>query len=151
MRRAVAFSLATAVVVFLLAALLLIEIRRPTPWQDELTGHLARLSAQGDAVRLLTMRRALSPHAFDGRLSLAVWGNESYTATPLPYPPDKLFCVQLEHTGVPSRRQVVFVALHNGLYTADWVVHEGAYEPFGPEFRSALADLGCASVLDVGP
>jgi hypothetical protein len=152
MRRAVAFSLATTVVVLLLGALLLVEVRRPDAWQDELTGHLARLNAEGHAVRLLAVRRALAPHAFDGQLSRAVWGNESYTAKPLLYPPDRLFCVQLERqdSGAPARRQVVFVALHSDLHTADWVIHEGAYEPFDPAFAAALRALGCASVLDVG-
>lgn len=152
MRRAVAFSLATAVVVLLLGALLLIQVRRPDAWQDQLTGHLARLNAEGDAVRLLAVRRALAPYEFDGQLSHSVWGNDRYVVGPLPYPPDRLFCVQLEHqrAGAPSRRQVVFVALYSDLYAADWVIHEGAYEPFGPTFMAALRALGCAGVLDVG-
>ncbi len=152
MRRAVAFSLATAVVVLLLGALLLIDVHHPDAWQDELTGHVARLNAEGDNVRLLAVRRALVPHAFDGHLSHAVWGDGSYTAGPLPYPPDRLFCVQLEHqhAGAASRRQVIFVALHTDLYGADWIVHEGAYAPFDPTFVAALGTLGCASVLDVG-
>ncbi|MFL7807953.1 MAG: hypothetical protein AB8I80_04960 [Anaerolineae bacterium] len=152
MKRAVAFSLATAVVVLLLGALLLIEVHHPDAWQDELMGHLARLNAEGDTVRLLAVRRALAPHMFDGQLSHTVWGDNTYTAGHLPYPPDRLFCVQLEHqhVGTASRRQVVFVALHTDLYGADWVVHEGAYAPFDPPFVAALRTVGCASVLDVG-
>jgi hypothetical protein len=152
MRRALAFSLVTAVVVLLLGALLLIEVRRPDAWQDELTGHLARLNAEGDAVRLLSVQRARAQYAFDRQLSHTVWGNERYTAKPLSYPPDRVFCVQLEHhdSGAPARRQIVFVALHSDLHTADWVIHESAYEPFGPTFVAALQALGCAGVLDVG-
>lgn len=151
MKRAVAFSLAAGAVVLLLAALALIEFRHPTGWQEELTGHLARLTAEGDAVHLLAAKRATRPELFEVRLSLAVWGNQSYTAKSLPYPPDTLYCICLEHrTGrSASRRQLVFVARHRDLHSADWVLHEGRYEPFDAQLILDLRALGCVAVLDV--
>jgi hypothetical protein len=151
-RRSVAFSLVAAVVVFVLAVLMWIEIRRPAMWQDQLTGYLARQNAEGDAVHLLVARRALAPQLFEGDLSQGVRGTGSYTTRSLPYPPDRLYCVLLEHRyqQASSRRQLVFVALHSDLYTADWVLHEGPYEPFGPKTAATLRTLGCAGVLDAG-
>lgn len=150
MRRATAFSIAAGVIVLLLAALAVIEFRRPTGWQDELIGHLARLSTEGDQVRLLSAKRAPRPDLFDGHLSLSAWGNQSYTAKPLPYPPDTLYCIHLEHRygGSPPRRQLVFIARHHDLHNADWVLHESHYGPFGPELLRDLRALGCVSVLD---
>ena len=150
MRRATAFSLAAAVIVLVLGALAVIEFRHPTGWQDELIGHLARLSAEEDAVRLLAVKRAPMPDLFDGHLSHAERGNESYTAKPLPYPPDTFYCIQMEHRYGRSapRRQLLYVALHRDLHNADWILHEGDYEPFGVELVLDLRALGCASVLD---
>ncbi len=134
----------------LLAALALIEFRRPTGWQDELLSHLARLAAEGDQVQLLATKRAPRPDLFDGRLSHAVQGNQSYTVKPLPYPPDALYCIHLEHhyDGLTVRRQMVFVARHHDLHNADWVLHEGSYEPFSAQLILDLRALGCVAVLD---
>jgi hypothetical protein len=149
-RRATAFSLAAAVIVLVLGVLAVIEFRRPTAWQDELTAHLARLDAEESAVRLLAVKRARRSDLFDGHLSRAVWGNQSYTAKPLPYPPDTLYCIQLEYQsgGSSPRRQLLFVALHRDLHNADWILHEGDYEPFSADLTLDLRALGCVSVLD---
>jgi hypothetical protein len=150
MRKAAAFSIAAGVVVLLLVALVLVEVRRPTGWQDELIGHLARLGARGDEVRLLSIKRAARPDLFDGSLSRALQGNQSYNAN-LPYPPDVLYCIHLEHhdRGLAARRQLVFLARHHDLHSADWILHEGDYEPFDDDLAGVLKSLGCVAVLDV--
>jgi hypothetical protein len=150
MRPAHAFSLGAVVVTLLLASLALIEFTRPTGWQDELIGHLTRLAADGDEVRLLSLQRASWPSRFDGHLSHVVHGNQSYTVKPLPYPPDAVYCVCLEHKrGVlPARRRLAFVARHHDLYNGDWLLHEGEHEPFGAQLILDLEALGCTAVLD---
>ncbi len=59
----------------------------------------------------------------------------------LPYPPEDLWCVLLD-TGEQGT-DVVLVALHMGLYNADWVVHELPANWSAAERSAALAELGC--------
>ena len=101
-------------------------------------------------MRLLAAKRAPRPDLFHGHLSYAIQGVQSYTGRPLPYPPDAVYCVCLEHRAgdLPARRQLVFVALHHDLHSADWILHEGAYEPFDVQLIVDLRALGCVAVLD---
>ena len=43
--------------------------------------------------------------------------------------------------------RLVFVALHQDLYNAAWVVHEAEEPPLGSDSEADLAELGCASIL----
>lgn len=65
---------------------------------------------------------------------------------PLPYPPVSAWCVRVRASGRPALG-VVFVAYHQDLYNAAWVVHEPAAETIG-QLRSDLSSLGCDLALD---
>ncbi len=56
---------------------------------------------------------------------------------PLPYPPEDLWCVQLDSEELNPT--IVFVALHQDLYTGAWIIHEPA---MGVD--QTLSTIGCA-------
>jgi hypothetical protein len=64
-------------------------------------------------------------------------------AQPIPYPPQELWCADVQPPG--ELPLTILVALHADLYNADWIVHEmpGAWSP--EERQAGLAELGCAS------
>lgn len=61
---------------------------------------------------------------------------------PIPYPPTEVRCVLLklvsEHTYV-----VVFASLHQDMYHAQWIIHEGEKAPFSQMFLDRVASFGC--------
>jgi hypothetical protein len=59
----------------------------------------------------------------------------------LPFPPRDLWCVLLNEAGENGR--VVYLALHEDLYNADWIVHEGAGAPGDAMLATRLAAVGC--------
>lgn len=56
---------------------------------------------------------------------------------PLPYPPEDLWCAQLDSKNLNPT--VVFVALHQDLYNGAWIIHEPAIE-----VDQTLSTIGCA-------
>ena len=57
-------------------------------------------------------------------------------------------CVVLEAAEQDGRAsRLVYVALHQDLYNAAWIVHEADVLPVDPDTARDLAALGCASVL----
>jgi hypothetical protein len=89
--------------------------------------------------------RARHPERFAPALSLEIYGNDVYGDREVPYPPQRLYCLHIERSGAGAQRsrQVLFLALHRDLHYADWIVHEGAREPFGAQAIQALDDVGC--------
>ncbi|HBY98404.1 MAG: hypothetical protein M5U01_26045 [Ardenticatenaceae bacterium] len=73
---------------------------------------------------------------------------------PLPFPPQEVWCVLLEQSrdtdrsGETTTPAVVFVALHQDLYNADWVVHEGVGASVSQESRASLSRIGCELRVD---
>jgi hypothetical protein len=59
----------------------------------------------------------------------------------LPFPPRDLWCFLLNEEGGNGR--VVFLALHEDMYNADWIVHESAGAPGEATLTSRLAAVGC--------
>jgi hypothetical protein len=58
------------------------------------------------------------------------------------YPPEQVWCVWLKEA--PQQTSgLVFVVLHQDLYTAYWLVHEPAGEIASPDFKIMLSSLGC--------
>jgi hypothetical protein len=65
----------------------------------------------------------------------------SLSLEPIPYPPEQVMRVLSE---VDNQPQLVYVALHNSLYNAGWIVHV-SNDPWGsPALRSHMDALGCA-------
>lgn len=67
----------------------------------------------------------------------------SESGRPLPFPPERLWCVILDPGDVEARR-LIYVALHQDLYNADWIVHEGAAGDSDAHLNATLDRLGCA-------
>lgn len=59
----------------------------------------------------------------------------------LSFPPKDLWCVLLHQEGGSGR--VVYLALHEDLYNADWIVHETAGSPGDALLGARLASVGC--------
>jgi hypothetical protein len=59
----------------------------------------------------------------------------------LPFPPKDLWCVLLNEEGGNGR--VVYLALHEDMYNADWIVHESAGTPLDVVLTARLAAVGC--------
>jgi hypothetical protein len=152
-----------------LVAVSVAERSLPPAWRAELNRYLAYKSGVLSAdVQVLRVARASRPWQFgaDGSrprdLSRVVLGDRTYFQVdrsysgderhgfqPLPFPPQEVYCVLLRRgtgagglsTGVSYA--VVFVALHQDLYNAAWVVHEGPPDPFAPALAAGLSRIGC--------
>jgi hypothetical protein len=147
MRKAFALSLMALVLVVLLAVLALIEISHPADWQDVLDEYVQRYGDKGQQVTVVSIERARHADLFSEDLSRAVLRDDVYYPySSLPSPPGKVWCVLVGRKYVAGQRaskQMLFVALHQDLHTADWVVHEGEMAPFSQLFRERLERIGC--------
>ena len=58
----------------------------------------------------------------------------------IPYPVDNLWCVYLDSG---QTLEVVYLALHEDMYNAGWLVHEGPAPTADPETVAILTEIGC--------
>jgi hypothetical protein len=81
-------------------------------------------------------------------------GTDPSKYPPLPYPPNKLWCIRLNNrqtsindddTSLPN---IIVVALHSDLYNADYVIHEMTRLSQNIELNSNLNQIGCSKILD---
>jgi hypothetical protein len=70
------------------------------------------------------------------------FSNTASGLRPVPFPPEDMWCILL-HQEHPTTSKVVFVALHQDLYNADWLVHEPAGELHTRELTATLSSIGC--------
>jgi hypothetical protein len=71
-------------------------------------------------------------------------GSRHYKGShPIPYPPKEVWCVLLKLTPPEDAYFIVFANLHQDMYNAQWIVHEGEKAPFSQTFLKHIADLGC--------
>ena len=137
-------------------------------WRVELDKYLAYKSTSAGQVTVVRTARARRPWQFgaDGVraqiLSQTTFGDQPYYRVdrtyregwngprPLPYPPQQAYCVLLEqkHSAEGLGYMVVLVALHQDLYNAAWVVHEGGEAPYAAQFVAGLSEIGCDLRLD---
>jgi hypothetical protein len=146
MNKTLAITVIGLGLIALFAALIIAEVSQPPAWQAELDRYIAHVrTASGDSITITAIERARHPEAFAREQSRAVFGDDVYYDRFLPFPPERLRCilVQRTHPGKGSRRQILFAAFHQDLYHADWVIHEGASEPFDPDALDRLAVIGC--------
>lgn len=61
---------------------------------------------------------------------------------PIPYPPTEVRCVLLKLASTDTYF-VVFANLHQDMYNAQWIVHEGEKTPFSQTFLDRIASFGC--------
>jgi hypothetical protein len=148
MKKALALSLIALVLIVVFGVLVLIEISHPTDWQQALAEYTTYCHDSLDQEIVVTsIERARQPDRFSADQSRTVFGDGVYYGYgSLPYPPDKVWCALVERKHISSHRtrvQVLFVALHQDLHNADWVVHEGETEPFSQPFLEGLGRMGC--------
>jgi hypothetical protein len=157
------------------ATLLVITINQPSSWQAEFERYLQYKNfSDSEQYKMKHTIAATKPWNFYANMSKASFGESAYYQTdfrydvtspdqdtfdlipgdapsgslmPLPFPPDKVWCVLIENTtdkessfDGQGKAEMVLVALHQDLYNADIVIHETDVEP--QEFDIA-ARIGC--------
>jgi hypothetical protein len=138
----------------------------PPEWRAGLDRYVAyRAASLGKAITVQRVERARKPWKFSRDMSGSVYGDGLYFRPdytfdgeyvggsgrrPLHFPPEEVWCVLLEQAPERSAGEaahsVVFVALHQDLYTADWVLHEVVDDLPAAALAESLAALEC----DVG-
>lgn len=99
----------------------------------------AKLDTQRAPLEAEFISRAAHPERFTRAMSARSLGDSPFFETdapfrtsaprgsglkPLPYPPEDVWCVRLWRANPDAVPHYVFVAKHNDLYNADWVLHE---------------------------
>lgn len=151
--------------------------RAPESWQIALETYLAHKDeTAGETWVPAGTQRATAPTVFDVSTSSVTYGRGVYYRTdatyiretptpgvfglsprmsrrPVPYPPTEIWCAVLDPGqggSGPSHgaSRVIFVARHQDLYNAAWIVHEAEELPLSRDLLADLAELGCASILE---
>ncbi len=141
--------------VLIFIANLIILNRWQTPaWKARLEHYLTYLrETEQSSFQVISTDNASAPANYSTAMSAESYSDSAIFETthnqypdyaaglqPIPYPPEQVVCVLLEGNG---QRELVYVALHNSLYNADWIVHISP-EPWGSAIlQSHLQILGC--------
>ena len=117
------------------------------PWN--LTPQVSKATF-GNSVYYQTTYGYNTPGGVGSRATATPWPREFSSqrnaVRPLPFPPVDVWCVLLRQAGEASPG-AVFVAQHQDLYNADWILHEPAAESL-PELSAILSSVGCDLALD---
>jgi hypothetical protein len=144
--------------------------RPPADCQSRLWEYVAYLNDSfPETTTVQAVAQARKPWKFSSAMSGATFGagvvfqtdSSAYSSTaqdgltPLPFPPEQLWCVRLRQghgSSTASEEQalyaVVFAGLHMNMYNAEWVLHEGPRDLPEPELEEILATIGCDLALD---
>jgi hypothetical protein len=135
----------------------------PSGTQSALEAYLSYASSTRSQILTVDqVRKAAYPGRLNSSMSYDSLGDSAYYRTsisythdapagpmPLPYPPEQVWCalVVLGPGGATgdsqAARGVVFVALHQDIYNADWVVHEAAPDVFSERSFEVAGAIGC--------
>jgi len=75
-------------------------------------------------------------------------GKESQSAVPLPFPPEDLWCALVKTSARDGEISwVVYIAKHQDLYSANWIVHESSRSITDPQLIEDLKNIGCKNLL----
>ena len=166
-RRTIPLMIALAVPFIVAGFLVARQAFMPPEWRAGLDRYVAHKAASlGEAITVQRVERARKPWKFSQDMSSSVFGDGLYFRPdytfdgeyvggsgrrPLHFPPEEVWCVLLEQA--PQERgereatySVVFMALHQDLYTADWILHEWASDLPAAALAESLVALEC----DVG-
>jgi hypothetical protein len=142
-----------AVMILIVAISVLDSLRAPA-WQVKINHYITFLKENHHlSYHIESTASATQPENFTQAMSAETYSDTplfqtssantaSFSAElePLPYPPEQVMCVLL-HDG--SQLNLVYVALHNNLYNADWIVHI-APDPWGSQaIQNNLSAIGC--------
>lgn len=141
----------------------------PSAAQEQLDGYLLYLQGQrGNQPNVVQVNQAAAPGQFKADMSDTSYGDSPYFRTTngyqsprtqsaaakesavirendnarraIPFPVDNLWCVYLD--GGQSL-EVVYLALHEDMYNAGWLVHEGLASADDPQTVVSLTEIGC--------
>lgn len=154
MRKRLIIYIPVLAVVLLVAALLLVNHLTTPQWKVRLDQYLAFQHSSGEpAYHLVSAVQASQPAQFTASMSSESYSESAIFGTsmgvgeqfisqmlPLPYPPETVWCALLKGD---SQQQVVYIALHNSLYNADWVVHIPPQAFESPAIQTNLTRIGC--------
>jgi hypothetical protein len=77
--------------------------------------------------------------------------DEIFSSAPLNFPPEEVRCALLTKISNGEKTDwVVYIAKHQDLYNADWIVHESSRGIADPQLRVDLADIGCDRLMEPG-
>jgi len=81
-------------------------------------------------------------------LSFPRGGDKALLSNPLTFPPEDIYCALLQ-TSIERHdtRWVVYIALHQDLYNAEWIIHESANSLSDPQLMNDLAKIGCSDLI----
>lgn len=145
------------VIVGLIIALLVVDSLQTPGWKLALNHYISYLRETGHPeFRLQSSAIAAQPGNFTFNMSTESFSESIIFQTtyntnaqlavdlaPMPYPPDEVVCALLKGD---TQQQLVYIALHNSLYNADWIVHISP-DPWGsPAIQSSLDLLGCTLI-----
>ncbi len=154
MKKRIFIFIPILVALIVIAVLQLVNQGQTPGWQARLNQYLTFLQQTGQhSSRVITAAPATSPDNFTPSMSAESYSDSTIFETthpqstgysislqPIPYPPDEVMCVLLN---IDNQQQLVYVALHDSLYNADWIVHI-AVDPWGSAtLHSNLVSLGC--------
>jgi hypothetical protein len=154
MKKRLLIYIPTLLVIVVMVTLLLLTNRQPPQWKTKLDQYLNYLQTTGyPSYQLISAVPASQPPNFTPAMSaesfsdsvifqtdLNIIDQTSAGTQPIPYPSDAVWCVLLKNGG---QQRLIYIALHNSLYNADWIVHTSA-DPWGSsELQNSLDRLGC--------
>ncbi|MCP4287532.1 MAG: hypothetical protein GY792_24350 [Gammaproteobacteria bacterium] len=148
MRKGILLLLISLIPVVLVGILIVQETRFPPDADRALAEYL---TIKGGAA-VLHIERAKTPWNFVSALSETSYGRGIHFRAdvvfggsggylPVYYPATDLWCVQIEDGA--GMKKIVFVALHDSLYNAEWLVHEGHHILLADRAQT-LETLECA-------
>jgi hypothetical protein len=141
-------------VIILVATILVLDSLRTPAWRVKINHYITFLRETNHLTyHIASTASATQPDNFTETMSAetysdtqlfqtSVSNNTTITAElePLPYPPEQVICVLLNDGG---QLNLVYVALHNNLYNADWIVHISP-DPWDSQVtQSNLSSIGC--------
>jgi hypothetical protein len=154
MRKRLSILVPALMLMVLSIAFTLINSRQTPAWEPVLNRYLTYLQTTGaPPYTVINSVQASQPGNFTSSMSAGSFSDNVISQTsqttdtpepasfqPIIYPPDSIWCVLLADG---NQRELVFVALHNSLYNADWIVHISP-DPWGSaELGTTLENLGC--------
>jgi len=139
MKRLIGLLVPIMVLLSLTIIITLSEAKRPAPWQAPLQEYLPGGNVPPGS-RIKGEVKADHPWQFRADMAQAVV-NDTWRTDLIPYPPDEVWCLQLEY-GDGSGPVILFVSHHSDkLWRDDWLVYQG-HTPISATLKDA-SSIGC--------
>ncbi len=134
-------------------------------WKSELNQYIDfKVSPAVPPIRLQRAIKASKPWEFkvemnSGSFSDCIYyqtdfcykPDEILSSPPLPFPADEVWCALLNSSSSDEGSGwVVYIARHQDLYNAGWIVHESSRGITDPQLRVDLTDIGCDRLVESG-